>query len=231
MSIYKKATYRVIITKNGKYLSTIWRCQMRKTAFTQFRKFKEENKEVIFPKKYINSIVNKKHGVRPVEFKIYVVKNTKPNDKFRILRDKFGRIYTEKPIGDWTILDDYEYNFEEQFLVYGINAKGKNRYTVKDIVKKISVGAYKKDVLKQVIVVHNKLVIYSEDSFDMILCKNKEDARRLQLYLYKVSIKNKITGFTFAGIAKSKKIISQMYLIIQKFTGWSLTKIRVNTNL
>lgn len=232
MGIYKKARYRVIVTKNGKYLSTLWRCQKKSTAFIQFTKFKGENKDIIFPKKYINSIVNKKHGIRPVEFKILVVKNTEPNDKFRVLRDKFGRTYTEKPIGSWTILDEAEYNYEEQFLVYGVGARGKERYTVKDIIKKITVGAYKKDVLKQIIVVYNKLVIYNEDSFDMVLCKNKQDAQRLHHFLYKLSVKNKITGFTFAGtVQKRSKVLNQMYQIIHDRTGWSLKKIRLYSNI
>ncbi len=218
---------RVILTKNGKYLKTLHKCQTRKSAFLRYRKHIEENKSVIFPKKFTNTKIV---GVRPVEFKILVVKITESDDKFRVLRDKYGRTYTEKPIGIFTVLDDHEFNFEESFWIYGMNNKGHARPTIKELIKKITIGAYKKNVLKQIIVIHNKLVIYSEDSFDMILCKNKNDAQRLHHKLHQAAVKNKITGFTFGGTIKSKKMISDTYKLIMERTGWPKTKVMRYTN-
>lgn len=227
MSIYKKATHRVIILKDGKYLSTILRCQKRSTAFIRYRKFKEENK-VLFPQKFINN----PKGVKPVEFEIVVVKNTEPNDKFRTVRNKLGKVYTEKPLfGIWTILDKDEYNFEETFWVYGMNNRGNNRPTIKEILKRLTVGAYKKEMTKMVCTLHNKLLIYNEEHFDMILCKNKQDAQRLQQELYKASKANKIKSFIFIGTVISKKLISDMYRLIVERTGWKITKVRRYTNL
>lgn len=228
MSIYKKAKYRIIITKNGKYLSTIYRCQRKNSAFSQFNKLKNENKKnILFPKKFINN----SNGVKPVEFKILVVKVTEPNDEFRLLKDKLGRIYTEEPLGVFTILEDDEYNFEETFWVYGVETKKyTERPTIKDILKKLSIGAYKKDMSKQVIVVYNKLIIHNEEQFDMVLCKNREDAHRLHMELYKAAHRIKIKSLVFMGIAKSKAVLSKLYELIQLKTGWKYSKIRRYTN-
>jgi hypothetical protein len=226
MSIYKKAKYRVIILKDGKYLSTILRCQKRSTAFIRYRKFKEENK-VLFPQKFINNV----KGVKPVEFEIVVVKNTEPDDKFRTVRNKLGKVYIEKPLfGIWTILDKDEYNFEETFWVYGMSNKKGQRPTIKEILKRLTVGAYKKEMSKMVCVLYNKLLIYNEEHFDMILCKNKSDAQRLQQEFYKASKANKIKSFIFIGTVRSKKLIVDLYQMIMEKTGWNKKKVQRYTN-
>ena len=43
--------YRVVLTKNGEYKKTLYRSRTREASFVRFRKLKEENKSVIFPKK------------------------------------------------------------------------------------------------------------------------------------------------------------------------------------
>jgi fibrillarin-like rRNA methylase len=120
-------------------------------------------------------------------------------------------------------LDDSPYNIEETFWLFGRNPKN-DRVTIHDIVKLIMVGAYKKKMTKQVIVVHNKLVIYNEEQFDMVICKCIEDAQRLHHALAKAISKNKIKSILFMGTA-SQASISRMYDIIKDGTGWPMSKI------
>jgi hypothetical protein len=47
-----------------------------------------------------------------------------------------------------------------------------DRHTIAEIVKRLMVGAHAKKMVKQVIVVHNKLIIYHESQFEMVICKN-----------------------------------------------------------
>jgi len=99
------------------------------------------------------------------------------------------------------------------------------RPTIKEIVRRLMLGAYGKKMVKQIIVVHNKLLIYNEEQFDMVICKNLEDAQRLHHTLSKIATKQKIKSLLFMGTA-SKATIGRMYDIIHEETGWPYTKIR-----
>ena len=209
--------YRVVLIGNGEYKKTLHRCRTRETAFINFNRIKAEN-NVLYPRKLINT-----KGIKPVKYKILITKVTEETDVFRFLRDDYGKNYVEKPLGDWTILHSDKYEIEETFWIYGMDSK-KIRPTIHVIIEKLVSGAFSKKMVKQIIVVHNKLLIYNEDQFDMILCKNKEDAQRLHHTLAKVAKKQKIKSLLFFGTA-SKLMISNMYYLIHHKTGWPYTKI------
>jgi len=211
--------YRVILISNGVYKKTLHKCKTKETAFKNFNLLLDKNKTIKFPKKNINT-----QKIKPVEYQLCVVKPTEPDDVFRIIRDDYGKTYTEAPIGNWTILNSEKYNVEETFWIYGYNSK-LNRPTIDVILKKLVSNAYKKNIVKQIIVVYNKLIIYNEDQFDMIICKCIEDAQRLHHTLAKISKKQKIKSLLFMGTA-SQATTSRMYDMIQQKTGWSMKKIR-----
>ena len=100
-----------------------------------------------------------------------------------------------------------------------------NRPTIEDVVKRLMVGAFKDKMVKQIIIVHNKLVIYNEDQFDMVLCKNKNDAQRLHHSLAKIARKQKIKSLMFMGTA-TPATITRMYDLIKESTGWPIQKIK-----
>ena len=209
--------YRVILISNGVYKKTLHVCKTRETAFKNFYKIKDENK-VFFPKKFINS-----HGIKPVKYEICVTKPTEKDDVFRVRRDDYGKLYTEQPLGDWTILHSDDYDVEETFFIYGYEEK--IRPTITEVVKRLMINAHSKKTVKQVIVVYNKLIIYNEDQFDMVLCKNLEEAQRLHHTLAKISKKQKIKTLLFMGTA-SKANIGRLYDLIHDETGWKYSKIR-----
>ena len=109
--------YRVILVSNGVYSKTLHRCKTKETAFINYHKIKDTNK-VLYPRKFINT-----NGIHRVSYQICVTKVTEEGDVFRTLRDDYGKIYTEAPLGDWTILDSDEYLIEETFWIYGLNPK------------------------------------------------------------------------------------------------------------
>lgn len=197
---------------------TMHRCKKRETSFINYRKLIDDN-NVVFPKKYVNS-----NGIKPIQYKIAVVKDTEEGDEFRLLRDGMGRTYKEKPLGKFTIIDDHDYDVEETFWMFGKDPVHE-RVTIHDIIKPIMAGAYKQKMVKQLIVVHNKLVLYNEEQFEMVICKCKKDAQRLHNEIYKACNKNKIKSIMFMGTAKSTTV-SRMYDIIHEHTGWAYTKIR-----
>jgi len=198
---------------------TLHRCKTRKTSFINYRKLIDENQDVLFPRQYVNY-----NGIKPIKYRIAIVKDTEEGDEFRMLRDKMGRTYTEKPLGKFTIIDDNPYEIEETFWMFGKNPVHE-RVTIHDIIKPIMVGAYKQKMVKQLIVVHNKLVLYNEDQFEMVICKCKKDAQRLHHEIYKACNKNKIKSIMFMGTA-TPATVSRMYEIIAEHTGWPMTKIR-----
>lgn len=209
-------TYRVILLANRLYKKTLHKCKSRETSFFNFYKIKEANK-ITYPKKWLNSVV-----IKPVKYEICIVKPTEPNDVFRTLRNELGQTYTELPIGDWTILHSMPYDIEETFSIFEHEGE---RPKIDVIVKKLVKGAHSKKMVKQVIVVYNKLVIYNEDQFDMVMCKCVEDAQRLHHTLAKVAAKQKIKSIMFMGTA-TKANIGRMYDLIHTKTGWPYKKIR-----
>ena len=210
--------FRVILLANGQYKKTLHICKTRETAFINFHKLKSEN-NVMFPKKFINS-----NSIKPVKYQICISKVTEEGDTFRILRDSVGKLYTEAPLGDWTILHSDTYQLEEKFWIYGLH-KSKDRPSISEVVKRLMIGAHSKKMVKQIIVVYNKLIIYNEDQFDMVICKNMEDAQRLHHTLAKICKKQKIKSLLFMGTA-SKATLSRMYDLIHEKTGWPYTKLR-----
>ena len=212
-------TYRVILLANGEYKKTLHRAQTKLTIFSHYHKIIKENK-VYFPRQFINS-----NGIRPIKYQICVSKVTEENDEFRTLRDEYGKLYTEKPLGDWTILASDEYFIEETFWIYGFDNRGSVRPTIVEIIKKLMKNAHAKKVTKQIIVVYNKLLIYNEDQFDMVICKNMLDAQRLHHTLSKIATKQKIKSLLFMGTA-SKANIGRYYDLIQENTKWKIEKIR-----
>lgn len=216
--IYKKAKYRVILVSNDEYKKTLHRCNTRKTAFINYFKIKEANK-VLYPRKFINT-----NGIRPVRYNICITKIHEDTDTYRVLRDDLGKLYTEKPLGDWTIIESDNYLIEETFWIYGLDPKA-NRPNISEVLNRLMIGAWAKNMVKQVIIVHNKVLIYNEQQFDMIICKNLEDAQRLHHTLAKIARKQKIKSLLFMGTS-SKVMIGRMYDLIQEKTGWKIEKIR-----
>jgi len=178
---------------------------------------------VIFPKQYVND-----GTIKPIKYEIYLVKDIEGGDKNRYVRDEAGRIGEEKPIFNlWTVIDSKDYFIEEEFWVYGHPSK-KNRKTIREVIRMMLSNAKDARKSRQVIVVHNKLVISNEDQFDMIICKNKRDCQRLHHILNNGAKNFKLKGLVFMGTCSDANIPT-LYEIIHENTGWAYRKIRRTT--
>lgn len=212
--------YRILLLSNGKFKKTLHVSKQAKTAYLNYHKLLREN-NVLFPKKYVNS-----NAIKPVSYEICIVKEPEETDEFRTLRDKFGKLYEEKPLNGMTVLVSEEYFIEETFYIYGY--EGDDRPNIREVVKRLMTNAYAKNVVKQIIVVYNKLIIYNDDQFEMIICKNRMDCLRLHHTLGKIAKKQKIKSLMFMGKA-SPATLGRMYQMIEVETGWSRIKIRRTT--
>lgn len=215
--------YRTILVGNGEYRCTLHRCGTIPTAYKNFHRIKEENEGIIFPKQYVNDGV-----IKPVKYEIYLVKDIEVGDKNRYVRDELGRVSEEKPIFNlWTVITSEPYNVEEEFWIFGHPSK-RDRKTIHDVVRIVMDDAKDAKRSRQVIVVHNKLVISNEDRFDMVICKNKRDCQRLHHMLNDSAEKFKLRGLVFMGTCSDANI-PMLYDVIHEGTGWSYRKIRRTT--
>lgn len=215
--------YRVILTKNGEYKKTVKKYKQKKKTLSIYQKLKKESEKVQFPKKYIN--YNK---IIPIQYRLYFVKDREEGDKDPYVRDEMGRVKKHEPLfGEYTVIDHAPYYIEETFWVHGYD-KNKERKTINDVFEMLTEDITPKGkLIRNVIVVYNKLLIYDEDHFEMVICKCTEDAERLQLKLWKRVKKKKLQKkIVFLGRASSGKTIGQMYDLIQEETGWTMRKIR-----
>ena len=211
--------FRIILLVNGKYRKTIHKYKTKESTYNKFHELIEENQKILFPRKFVNT-----NGIHRIKYEICISKIAEDTDIPRTLRDDYGKVYIEPRLGDWTILASNPYQIEEKFWIHGFDCKA-NRPTITEVVKRLMIGAHAKKMVKLIIVVHNKLVIYNEDQFDMVICKNILDAQRLHHTLAKICKKQKIKSLLFMGTA-TPATVGRMYDLIVEETGWSYEKVR-----
>jgi len=206
--------------RNGEYKKTLHRATLKETAFINYRKFKEVSDKVLFEKRFINT-----NGIKPVKYEILIVKNHKEGDVVRKIRNSDGLMVDEEVMfGIWTVLDSQPYRVEEEFNVYGFCSRNDRKqisYIIKILLHKMNVD----NNSKELIVVNNKLIIYNEEQFDMIICKCKKDAQRLHHTLHDATRGLKIKNILFMGTCRPSNI-GMLYDVIHEQTGWAYTKIR-----
>lgn len=207
--------YRLVLISNGVYKKTLLKSNSKKSLFVSYRMFKDNNKSILFPKRFINS-----NGIHSVVYKICVVQDVLDDSTVVNLSGNF----LETPFGIKLVLVSSVYNIEETFWMYGRDSKTE-RVNIIDILNTLVVPLLNPINNKNVIVVHNKLIIYNEDIFDMIICKSILDAQRLHHMLFKSVSEVNIKYILFLGTA-STVMISEMYDIILKNTDWTIEKIR-----
>jgi hypothetical protein len=214
--------YQVILIGNGKYIRRFCKYKTKEFAYETYNELKEDTLNVQFPKRFIND-----GKIKSVNYELFLVKDPEDDDKPRLLRDNMGKLYEEPLLLDkWRPLQSTPFQIEEEFWLYGHESK-KNRKKIYDLIKLLFTNPNYKNV-RQAIVVHNKLVIHNEERFDMVICKNKEDAQRLHHKLHDISKDIKNNDIIFMGTCADPNI-GIMYQVIHEHTKWPLTKIRRTT--
>jgi hypothetical protein len=207
--------YRVVITKNGKKKKLVYEGKVKmKAKDIYFNTI--DNNVTLCPKQN-----NAYKRVKPVIYEILFLKQRKDTDKGYSVKDENGNpVEVKITSGKWSIVHKSEYFIEEKFTVFGVG-----RMEAKDIIKDLLLKFDpSKDVVKHVTFVNNKIIIERYDDFDMIICKNSVDAKRLYYVLVEFCRINKIKTILFTG-----KILNKykrpMYDRIVKKTGWSYNQV------
>ena len=206
--------YKIIITKDGKKKKVLYEGSSEDTAKEKYFNTKDKN-IVLFPKK--NNAYKK---VKPVHYEIIFLKEKEDSDSPFYVRDELGR---NKPVDiksdKWSLIHKDDFLYEEKFTVYGYD----ERLETKDIIKKILLRRNKKDKIKQINYVINKVLIYQNGDFDVIVCKNSSDARRLYKTLREFCETNKVNNIMFTGLV-GKRNRTKLYKRIVEKTGWTMNK-------
>ena len=210
MVIKKNIIYRIVLILNGEYKKLLFETKERIDGYEIFRKLIKENEKIILPKKFIN-----KKGINPCKYGLYLLKSFGPDSEV----DE-NKIYN----GKWKILQYSDFNIEETFFLFGYDS----RYERKDIFDIVKYLLINKSKIREVLIVKNKLLIYNDDIFDMVICKCEKDAKRLNSTLYTLLNKFKSTKFIFLGLV-TKNNLSYMYDIIEEETGWNRIKVMRST--
>ena len=206
--------YKIIITKDGKKKKVLYEGSNEDIAKEKYFTTKDKNK-VLFPKE--NNAYKK---VKPVSYEIMFLKEKEDNDTIFFERDELGR---NKPVDinsdKWSLVHKDVYYYEEKFSVFGYDG----RLETKDIIKKILLRRDKQDKIKQVNYVINKVLIYQNGDFDIVVCKNSSDARRLYKTLREFCETNKVSNIMFTGLV-GKRNRTKLYKRIVEKTGWTINK-------
>jgi hypothetical protein len=207
--------YRIIITENGKKKKIIYEGSDYNISKKKYFHLKDNNR-VLMPKK-----TNAYKKVKPVFYEILFLKEKEETDNVFFERDELGRTSEVKIKTDkWSILHKDEFFYEEKFTVYGFN----KRLETKEIIKLILLKKSKTFMVKQVNYVVNKVLIHNNGDFDIIVCKNKSDARRLHNVLKEFTETNNVKGVMFTGLV-GRRNRTELYKKIVEKTGWTINKV------
>ena len=206
--------YRIIITQNGKKKKILYEGNSEDIVKEKYYKIRDNNK-VLFPKK--NNAYKK---IKSVTYEILFLKEKEERDSDYFERDDLGRVIPITINSDsWTMVHKDEYFYEEKFTVFGFDY----RFETKEIIKRILLKKSKEDNIKMVNYVINKVLIHQNGDFDIITCKNSNDAKRLYLTIKEFCDHNKINNVVFTGLVGDKGR-TKLYKRISEKTGWSMNK-------
>lgn len=217
----EKGTFSIYLMKNGKRVKFFGRKRFKNSAVgLYFDLLKKNREEVAFKqtivKNYGKYVENK--------YELVLVKKLTPEESNNVtlLRDDNGKFIENYLVDAPThkILDKNEWLIEETFNVYGFDPQ-KERKTFKYIYDNIvlkNTNSY-----SRIFIYNNKLIHHYDDDFDMVRCKNTQQAVKLYDTIEKKIDKKKYPNIFFMGKLSGTSIewaISE----IQRKTGWTRNK-------
>lgn len=217
----EKGTFSIYLMKNG-----------IRTKFFGFRKYKvsalqlyheilqKNNEGVEFPQKYVKT----SNRIKKHKYELVLVKklNEDEDDNITLLRNEEGKFIENYLIDAPThkILDKNEWLIEETFSVYGFDPQ-KDRKTFSYIYNNIILRDT--SIYSRVLVYNNKLIHHYDKDFDMVICKDNNQANELYDKIESMVDSKKYPTIFFMGKisgSMSTWIINE----IEKKTGWTRTK-------
>jgi hypothetical protein len=180
-----------------------------------------KNKETYLPKK----LIYRDKKLTEVNYKIFLFKKKEEGDKSILIRDNLGRIITQElESNEWVVIDESNYEIDEQYSVTGANRK----LTALEIIKHVVLPNVTEKNTKQIFMLNNKLIIEG-DSLHMITCKTLEECSRLYNSIRKYCFDLKLVGILFFG-SVDKVDKKSWYKKIHKITGVGYNRLYRNAS-
>lgn len=218
----EKGTFSIYLMKNGKRVKFFGRKRFKNVALgLYFDLLKKNREEVAFKqtivKNYGKYVENK--------YELVLVKKLTPEESNNVtlLRDDSGKFIENYLVDAPThkILDKNEWLIEETFNVYGFDPQKERKtfdYIYNNIILKPQTNAY-----SRLFIYNNKLIHHYDDDFDMVRCKNTQQAVKLYDTIEKKIDKKKYPNIFFMG-KLSGTSVEWVISEIQKKTGWTRNK-------
>lgn len=218
----EKGTFSIYLMKNGKRVKFFGRKRFKNVALgLYFDLLKKNREEVAFKqtivKNYGKYVENK--------YELVLVKKLTPEESNNVtlLRDDNGKFIENYLVDAPThkILDKNEWLIEETFNVYGFDPQKERKtfdYIYNNIILKPQTNAY-----SRLFIYNNKLIHHYDDDFDMVRCKNTQQAIKLYDTIEKKIDKKKYPNIFFMG-KLSGTSVEWVISEIQKKTGWTRNK-------
>lgn len=218
----EKGTFSIYLMKNGKRVKFFGRKRFKNVALELYHDLLKKNKEEVTFKQ----TVVKNYG-KYVEnkYELVLVKKLTPEESNNVtlLRNNDGKFIENYLVDAPThkILDKNEWFIEETFNVYGFDPQKERKtfdYIYNNIILKPQTNAY-----SRLFIYNNKLIHHYDDDFDMVRCKNTQQAVKLYDTIEKKIDKKKYPNIFFMG-KLSGTSVEWVISEIQKKTGWTRNK-------
>jgi hypothetical protein len=222
--------FKIVSTLNGKQNGYVGSYRTYSEAYSKLKELEEDNKKIIFPRKYLNSGI-----IGNIKDEYILLEKNRFGDKSDgMLRNELGKFVKHIITNNtkWLVRDKVIRLVEETFWVYGYDCKN-DRKTAEWIYKNLIIGMINASYdIVRILVYKNKLIIKYDDSpLSMVMCKNKSDAIRLYNFILEKKDKNRIKQVLCIGsynvITESRKELEQEII---NLTGWDKRKIQRSTN-
>lgn len=217
----EKGTFSIYLMKNGKRIKFFGFRKYKVAALQLYHEILQNNNgNIEFPQKYVKT----GNRIKEHKYELVLVKKLSEDedDNITLLRNEDGKFIENYLIDAPThkILDKNDWLIEETFSVYGFDPQ-KERKTFSYIYNNIILRD--PSIYSRILVYNNKLIYHYDDDFDMVICKNNEQANELYDTIEKlIDIKKYPTIFFMGKISGSMStwIVNE----IEKKTGWPRTK-------
>ena len=228
--VYYKKLYHIILTSRKKRIETLARFTNETEAYSYFYEVSVENKNVVFPVRYLNY-----KGIIPSDYEIYIIKQKEDSDDDNVtkLRDEYGELIEHETDNEkWIIVDKKQWEIEETFWVFGHHPLY-DRKTFSWIFDDFIVNTQQdKYDFRNVIVYNNKFIVDCVGDLKIAFCKNMSDANRMYDMVEKMCAERKYKHVLFSGNLRSysRKFRQEWIDRLCEFTSFNRTKIK-RTNL
>lgn len=216
--------YMILLMKNNHKIKNIGRAWWLSSAMDIYNNAVKENHETVkFPVDIFETGEGKQKQMRSqkAKYEIIVVSKIYDDEESNVshFRDENGKFveYSIKD-ADYKIIARDDWYIEETFNVYGYHPF-KDRKNFDFILNEIVLKKGEYDDIKQIIILNNRLIVYTDSDMDIVTCKTSKEAERLHDVLQKTC--EGMDNLVFMGKLRKRSprgawILDEM----EKKTGW-----------